>query len=42
MDIKEAEKLVWKEILQENKESFSEEFQERVLKTIKKIMGAML
>jgi len=38
MDLKEAEVLVWKEILQEDKESFTPEFRKNVLKTIKNIM----
>ena len=37
MDIQKAEKLVWKEILQENKENFTPEFQDKVLEIIKKI-----
>lgn len=38
MDLKEAEKLVWKEILQETKENFTMAFRDHVLETLKKIM----
>ena len=38
MDLKEAEALVWKEILIEDKENFTPEFQNQVLETLKKIM----
>ncbi|MFX0141419.1 MAG: hypothetical protein ACFFDN_47715 [Candidatus Hodarchaeota archaeon] len=37
MNLKEAEDLVWKEILQEDKENFTPEFRETVIKIIKQI-----
>ena len=38
MDLKEAEKLVWDKILQEEKDNFIPEFQKQVLETLKLIM----
>ena len=38
MNLKECNDLVWEEILQEEKENFTPEFRERVLKTIKRII----
>jgi len=39
MDLKTAERLVWKKILMEDKENFTPEFQEQVIETLKIIMG---
>ena len=38
MDLKEAEKLVWDKILQEEKDNFIPEFQKQVLEILKLIM----
>ena len=37
LNIKECEELVWNEILEENPENFTPEFQEQVLNAIRKI-----
>lgn len=37
--MKEAEELVWREILQEDKDNFTPEFRAKVIKVIQKIKG---
>lgn len=39
LNIKEAEKLIWKKVLMENKENFTKDYQEEVIQIIKQIRG---
>ena len=39
MNVEQAKKLVWDEILIEDEENFTPEFRAKVIEVIKKIMG---